>query len=159
MKLIYIPLEQGVQCIHSSLSIRAGSTQCNSRAGNNPQGHDTQQALGVHLAITGLQPDAALKLIGFLDEIGCLFVVQAGLTTNDDFFIEHNPHSFSSYSRKYNGSVYIIAFLPKKSINFRPVYTRSNSGRRVFRNMELFSGIPRWLRRPRPLHTAPNGIF
>ena len=86
---INVAQEQGLQCVHSSLSIRAGSSQRYRGTGNNAQGHDSQQALGIHLAAAGFQPNAALKFVGLLHEVCSLFVVQAGLAANQNFLIEH----------------------------------------------------------------------
>ena len=89
VKSVNVPLEQSFQCIHSSLSIGTDSAQGNRGTGDNPQGHNTKQALGIHLAALGLQPNAAFKLIGLLYEVGSLSVVQAGFTAHNNFFVEH----------------------------------------------------------------------
>ena len=88
-QLVYIPLQKGFQSVYSSLSIGAHGTQGNRGAGDDAQGHDAQQTLGVHFPILGFQPDAAFKFIGLLHEICSLLVVKARLTTDYYFLIEH----------------------------------------------------------------------
>ena len=50
---------------------------------------NTQQTLGVHAPILALQPDRALELVGLLNKVCNLLVVQAGFASDDDFLIEH----------------------------------------------------------------------
>ena len=67
----------------------AGSGQNDRSSGYDTHRHDTQQALGIHLAIFGLQPNAAFKFIRLLYKICSLAVMQTGFTANDDFLNNH----------------------------------------------------------------------
>ena len=100
LQSIDIALKERIKGINRSLRIRADRAEGNGGTGYNPQRHDAEQALGIHLPVVGLQPDAALKLICLLHNIWSLAVVQPGFTTNNNFLIEHPKHSFSSHLRK-----------------------------------------------------------
>ena len=87
---INVPLQQHFQCGNGCLCVRAISGQNHSSAGDDTQGHDTQQALGVHTAAAGLNPNGAVEFICLLHEVCSLLVMQTGFTTNNNFLAKHN---------------------------------------------------------------------
>ena len=92
--LVDVPLEQRLQGVDSRLFVGTNGRQGHGSAGNDAQGHDTQQTLGVHLTVQRLQPNAALELIGLLDKVCSLPIVEAGLASNNNILAEHVIHSF-----------------------------------------------------------------
>ena len=92
--LVDVPLEQRLQGVDSRLFVGTNGRQGHGSAGNDAQGHDTQQALGIHLTVQRLQPNAALKFICLLDKVCSLPVMEAGLASNNNILAEHEIHSF-----------------------------------------------------------------
>ena len=92
--LVDVPLEQRLQGVDSRLFVGTNGRQGHGSAGNDAQGHDAQQTLGVHLTVQRLQPNAALELIGLLDKVCSLPIVEAGLASNNNILAEHVIHSF-----------------------------------------------------------------
>ena len=56
------------------------------------EGQDAQKALGIDAALFLLDPDAALELVGFLDEKRRRSGMKAYLIVNDYFFAYHSRH-------------------------------------------------------------------
>ena len=63
-------LDQVDQCVHGLLLIDTVRDQRNGSALHDTQAQHAQQALGVYAALILLHPNAALELIGLLNEIG-----------------------------------------------------------------------------------------
>jgi hypothetical protein len=86
---INIPLEQFLQSCDSCLFVRTNGGKGDRGTGDDTEGHDTKQALGIHFSVLGFQPDGTLELISLLDEVGSLPIVQTGFTANNDILNEH----------------------------------------------------------------------
>ena len=87
---IHIPLKQCIERVNCDLCIGANRTQRYLGTGDNSERHDAQQALRIHLAGIGFQPDAALKLVRLLYKICSLLVVQSRFAADNDFLVERN---------------------------------------------------------------------
>ena len=103
---VNIPLKQSFQRSNGILSVRTHGRKSDGGASYDTKRHDTQQALGIHLAVIGLDPDAAVELISLLNKICSLTVMQAGLTANDDFFIKHTIHLLMLHPRSQDATFY-----------------------------------------------------
>ena len=125
-KSINVPLKQSLQRGNSGLSIVAVGRQLNSSTGYNAQGHDTKQALGIHLPAAGFNPNAAIEFVRLLNKVSSLLIVQTGLAAHNDFLFEHKY--YTPYwlrvltTRSFSESM--IANYTEKSTSFRLFSTK-----------------------------------
>ena len=77
LRSINVPLQQHFQRSYGSLSIRSVGGQHNGATGNDAQGHDTKQALGIHATVAGFDPDGTAEFICLLHKVCSLLIVQA----------------------------------------------------------------------------------
>ena len=87
-----VVLDQLVQSCNCFLLINAVSDQGDDSALGNAQRQNTQQALSVDAALFLLDPDAALELVGLLDEIGSGTGMQADLILHSNFLSIHRTN-------------------------------------------------------------------
>ena len=71
------------QRIHGFFFIGTFCNQADTSALGDTHGKNTQQALCIDTAIIYLDTDAGLELIGLLQEVGCLTVIQTGFAFHD----------------------------------------------------------------------------
>ena len=81
------------QCFYCFFLIGAFRNDADTCALGDAHGQDTEQALGVDLAVLDLDPDAGLELVSLLDEVGGLPVVKAGFALHDGLLHVHIRHS------------------------------------------------------------------
>ena len=53
-------------------------------------GHDAQKALGIHLLVAQFHPNVTPKLVGLLNKIGHLLIVQAGSALHHSLLLIHD---------------------------------------------------------------------
>ena len=92
-----IRINQIAQGLDGLFLIRAVGDDGDSRALDDAQGQDAQQALGVDAALFLLDPDAALELVGLLDEEGRGSGMETDLIVDDYLFGYHARHSSLLY--------------------------------------------------------------
>ena len=87
--LAKIIVDQVLQGGHSFLLISAIGDEGDDGALSDAQRQNAQQALSIDATLFSLDPDAALKLISLLDEVGGGTGVQADLVLHGDFLCIH----------------------------------------------------------------------
>ena len=91
----YVNLEHLSELLNGRFFIYAVSNQRDGSALDHAHGKDAQQALGIDLAIVNFNPDAASELVGLLNKLSSLLVVQARFTSDNRLFRDHDDYSFA----------------------------------------------------------------
>ena len=85
-----IPLQHVTQGGNRLSLIRSIGGNYYAGPGADTHGHDAQKALGIHLLVAQFHPNVTPKLVGLLNKIGDLLIVQAGSALHHSLLLIHD---------------------------------------------------------------------